>query len=214
MALWVLQNDCLMAHRSHGPTVLKAGKTIDDTLYILADIIAAGGVLQSQATNSTARGAQMLRRDLRGQHGGLVDERSVADAGGLPATSGGGASLSVVLVNAGGTGGAQASPYNANPGDTCLVDASAGPVTINLPTLALNGAVTVKQNANTSFATNAITVNAPAGVTLEQPAPNNAAGFVSAFVFGGATAVFTGDEARGMSITWFNGGSSGVYNLL
>ena len=48
---------------------------------------------------------------------------------------------------------------------------------------------------------------------LAQPPPNNAAAFISPFVYGGATAVFNGELARGMDCTWFNGGSSGGYLL-
>jgi hypothetical protein len=128
--------------------------------------------------------------------------------------------LNVVRVNSGGTGGAQPSPYTASAFQTVVVDTSTGSVVINLPVL--NGPpnsqwVQVQQDQNTSLATNTVTVNGPGAVLLAQPPPNNSGiaspAFISPFVFGGATAVFGGEAARGMDLTWYNGGSGGGYLL-
>jgi hypothetical protein len=119
----------------------------------------------------------------------------------------------LVRVNSGGTGGAQASPYTAKPGDYVVVDTSTGSVVINLPVLASKQVVQVLHDQSTSLAANTVTINGPGAVKLAQPAPNNAAAFISPFVYGGATAIFTGDTARGMDLTYVNGGSSAGYLL-
>jgi hypothetical protein len=121
----------------------------------------------------------------------------------------------VVRVNSGGTGGAQASPYTASPGDYVSVDTSTGSVVVNLPTLATGQSVRVFHDANTSLASNTVTVHGPGPDTthLAQPPPNNAASFISPFVFGGATAVFGGESARGTDLKWINAGSGGGYVL-
>ena len=105
------------------------------------------------------------------------------------------------------------SPYNANPGELVIPDTSAGSVVVNLPVLALGQRVVVVHDSNTSLAAATVTINGPMGVALAQPPPNNAAGFISPFVYGGATPVFGGEAARGMSLTYFNGGSGGGYLL-
>ena len=112
-------------------------------------------------------------------------------------------------MNSGGTGGAQASPYSANPGETVVIDSSTGNVVVNLPTLALGQSVETLHDQNTSLATNTVTINAPGAANIGQPPPNNAAGFVSSYVYGGAS--HGGEGTRGTSIKYSNVGSAGGY---
>jgi hypothetical protein len=121
--------------------------------------------------------------------------------------------MTIVRVNSGGTGGAQASPYTASAYQQVVVDSSTGNVSIVLPTLTSGQWVDVQHDSNTSLATNTVAIHGPGPDTtlLAQPPPNNAAAFISPFVFGGATAVFGGEAARGMSFRYYNGGSAGGY---
>jgi len=137
----------------------------------------------------------------------------------LPGSSGGGG---------GGGGGFTAirithaqSPFAALPGDYVVVDASGGPVVVNLPVLegpsnaspgvrATTQAVTVAQDSDTALSST-ITVNGPAGVQIDQIAPVNGT-YVNSFVFGPATN-WTSPDALGLTITWANLGSKGGYSI-
>lgn len=116
----------------------------------------------------------------------------------------GGSKLSIVRVNATGASGAQASPYAAKVYDTVIVDASLGPVVVNLPALTLGQWVRVQQDSGTAL-TSTITVN-PSSGNLDQPPPDNGT-FVASFVYGPATS-WTTPSALGMDLTWFDGGSA------
>ena len=116
--------------------------------------------------------------------------------------------MNIVRVNFAGTAGARATPYNANPFDTVVVDASGGNIVINIPVLASGQFVQVAQDSNTAL-THTITVNAVAN--LDQPPPSNGT-FTASFVMGPGTN-WTTPDALGMDLLWYNGGSAGGYLL-
>lgn len=122
----------------------------------------------------------------------------------------------IVRVNATGAGGAQASPYNANPWDFVIVDTSVGNVVVNLPTLSgLGTEVTVKHDDATSLVTNSFTVNGPTSpaVLLAEPSPNNGSFAASVQFPPAGTPSQNRPLYAGTELSWFNGGSSGGYLL-
>ena len=202
MAKYVLSNEVSMSQG--GQMVrLPAGKVVDDLNQNIARILAAGGVLVPYAGAAVAQAAAATKQRLRGQGLPLDQARAIVQ---IPVPVVPGPAVAVVVrVNADGTGGAHASPYNANAGETVVCDTGPGNVVVNLPVLASGQACTVQHDASTSLASHTITTNGPAGVQLEQPAPNNAA-FAANYVIAGA-------QSAGVSLTWINGGSAGGYLL-
>lgn len=120
--------------------------------------------------------------------------------------------MNIVRVNHGGTGGAQASPYTMQPYDYVEVDTSTGSVVLNAGALTSGQWYAFKHSADTSLATNTLTVNG-VGANLEQPL-GPPGGNVSPGTFAGPSAVVLNAEAeRGTTCIWVNGGSSAGYGL-
>jgi hypothetical protein len=142
----------------------------------------------------------------------VAGSMSAADKTKLDGISGNQA-MTIVRVNSGGTGGASASPYAASPYQQIDVDSSTGNVSIVLPVLTSGQWVDVQHDQATSLAVNTVSIHGPGPDTtlLAQPVPNNQAAFISPFVYGGATAIFGGENARGLSLRIYNGGSANGY---
>ena len=124
-------------------------------------------------------------------------------------------------VNATGLGvpGALASPYNASAGDRIVVGTNLGSVVINLPILTPGTFVNIAHDPSTSIAVNTITVNAPGGVSISRPQPDN-----GTFTAPGGSVVFpyvplsgptpTPSDSVGFSVKWYNGSAAnGAYLL-
>lgn len=82
-------------------------------------------------------------------------------------------------------------------GNLYIVDLSGGAVVLNLPALAVNASVGVQHVKGTPSSANSLTINAPAGVQLQELPPNNGSSAAS-FVFQSAT-----DFGVGLTFTNF-----------
>jgi len=139
-----------------------------------------------------------------------MDFRSsgVGSGGGSPPST-----SNVVYVNADGSSGATASPYTAKPYDTVIVDPSKGSVVINMPALAVGQWMELGEDESTTWGAQTITLNAPGGVKIASPPPNNnLAGFTAA----GGALVFpispaTAAQSAGFLQRWTNTGSATGY---
>jgi hypothetical protein len=123
-----------------------------------------------------------------------------------------GTHVNIVKVNSAGTGGAQASPYTMQPYDYVIADTSTGNVVLNGGSLTSGQWYAFKHSADTSLATNTLTVNG-VGANLEKPL-GPPGGNVNPGTFAGANAVVLAAESeRGTSCVWVNGGSAAGYDL-
>jgi hypothetical protein len=127
----------------------------------------------------------------------------------------------IKYVNATGTGvpGAIASPYTASPGDVVVVGTNLGNVVINIPILTAGQTVDITQDSSTTFGANTITVNAPAGIAIARPQPDNGlfTALGGSIVFPYVPSVGPAPPAAdyvGFAIKIFNGSASnGAYLL-
>jgi hypothetical protein len=122
-----------------------------------------------------------------------------------PAGPAGTGEMTIVRVNNGGIGGAEASPYTASAFETVVIDTTYGSVIVGMESLDVGEWIRTKHDDNTPLASATITIQGPSGVELAQPVPENGT-FDASYSY-------TGDEFSGTSLTWFNGGSAGGYLL-
>lgn len=116
-----------------------------------------------------------------------------------------------VRVNANGSGGAQASPYNAQPFDFVVIDTSQGSVVVNLPNLSVPGeTVWTKHDSDTTLpAGTTVTINGASGQNIAQPSPNQGS-FAASYQYPPAgTPTQNLPLYIGTQLNWMNGGSAG-----
>jgi hypothetical protein len=123
-------------------------------------------------------------------------------------TSSGAGTFATVNVNATGTGGRSASPYVASAGQRVVVRMTEGAVTVKLPdALGKDQAVQiVVEDGQATGGTLTITT-VTGSKTLAQPSPNNGTAITS-------IAIAAAAANSGLTLTWYNGGSSDGRYLL
>ena len=179
--------------------------SVTSELGTLLESPSAPGVIASFSTTATiATQGQSITWQWDGVSFSII-HLSVASPGGAPA------SPQLVRVNAGGTGGAKASPYNAKPFDTVIADLSTGNVQVNAPTLLSGQWFELGQDEGTAWTTQTLTLVAPAGSAIAQPVPNN-----GTFTAASGSLVFpiapaTAAQTKGFLQRWANVGSAAGY---